>query len=39
MYTLHCPSGTYCEDTFTRLVLTVIKHRISHLIKGEGFTD
>jgi|TARA_Y100000033_G_scaffold40848_1_gene41057 hypothetical protein len=39
MYQLYCEKGVYTEDTFGRLVLTVLKHRLIHFLKGEGFKD
>jgi hypothetical protein len=39
MYELHCKKGVYTEDTFSRLVFAVLKHRLIHFFKGEGFQD
>ena len=39
MYEMKCPSGTYAEDSFSKLVFVVVKHRLKHFFKGEGFQD
>ena len=32
-------SGTYSADSFTELIWIVLKHRLQHLCKGEGWRD
>ena len=32
-------SGTYTSDSFTELILTVLRHRFHHLCNGEGWRD
>ena len=32
-------SGEYKEDSFVRLFSTILFHRLSHFLKGEGFRD
>jgi hypothetical protein len=34
-----CESGEYRESNFVGLLYTIFLHRLSHLIKGEGFRD
>ena len=39
MWIYECESGEYKEDSFVRLLSTILLHRLSHFIKGEGFRD
>ena len=32
-------SGTYTADSFTELIWIVLRHRLQHLCKGEGWRD
>ena len=32
-------SGTYTADSFTELIWIVLRHRLRHLCKGEGWRD
>jgi len=32
-------SGTYTADSFTELIWIVLKHRVQHVLKGEGWRD
>ena len=32
-------SGEYTADSFTELILIVLRHRFHHLCKGEGWRD
>ena len=32
-------SGTYTADSFTELILIVLRHRLQHLCNGEGWRD
>ena len=32
-------SGTYTADSFTKLIWIVLRHRLQHLCKGEGWRD
>ena len=32
-------SGTYTADSFTELILVVLRHRLQHLCNGEGWRD
>ena len=32
-------SGSYTADSFTELIWIVLKHRLQHLCKGEGWRD
>ena len=32
-------AGNYSEDSLTKLIWTVLKHRFHHLCKGEGWRD
>ena len=31
--------GNYAEDSLTKLILTVLRHRCQHFLKGEGWRD
>ena len=31
--------GSYSDTSLLRLFVTVFKHRLKHLLKGEGFQD
>ncbi len=39
MWTYQCEAGEYKEDTLCRLLFTIFLHRVSHLMKGEGYVD
>ena len=39
IYKLITPYGTYEAPSILKLILEVLKHRISHLLKGEGWRD
>jgi hypothetical protein len=39
MWIYKCDAGEYTEDNILRLFVTIILHRFSHLLKGEGFVD
>ena len=32
-------SGSYTADSFTELIWIVLRHRLQHLCKGEGWRD
>ena len=32
-------SGTYTADSFTELIWIVLKHRVQHVLKREGWRD
>ena len=32
-------SGSYTADSFTKLIWIVLRHRLHHLCKGEGWRD
>ena len=32
-------TGTYTADSFTELIWIVLKHRVQHVLKGEGWRD
>ena len=32
-------SGSYTADSFTELIWIVLKHRVQHVLKGEGWRD
>ena len=32
-------SGTYTADSFTELIWIVLKHRVQHVLRGEGWQD
>ena len=32
-------SGTYTADSFTEIIWIVLRHRLQHLCKGEGWRD
>ena len=32
-------SGTYTADSFTELIWIVLKHRVQHVLRGEGWRD
>ena len=32
-------SGTYTADSFTELIWIVLKHRVQHVLNGEGWRD
>ena len=32
-------SGSYTADSFTELIWIVLKHRVRHVLKGEGWRD
>ena len=32
-------SGTYTADSFTELIWKVLKHRVQHVLRGEGWRD
>ena len=32
-------SGTYTADSFTELIWIVLKHRVQHVLIGEGWRD
>ena len=32
-------AGTYTADSFTKLIWIVLRHRLQHLCKGEGWRD
>ena len=32
-------SGSYTADSFTELIWIVLRHRLRHLCKGEGWRD
>ena len=32
-------SGSYTADSFTELIRIVLRHRLQHLCKGEGWRD
>ena len=32
-------AGNYSENSLLKLFCTVMKHRLEHLLKGEGWTD
>ena len=32
-------SGSYTADSFTKLIWIVLRHRLQHLCKGEGWRD
>lgn len=34
-----CKSGEYRESNIVSLIFTIIMHRLSHFIKGEGYRD
>jgi len=39
MYELRVPNGTYKSDSLFRLFVTVLRHRLDHLIKDGKFMD
>ena len=39
MWIYKCDAGVYTEDNVLRLFITIISHRFSHFLKGEGFID
>jgi len=39
MWIYKCDAGEYTEDNVLRLFITIISHRCSHFLKGEGFVD
>ena len=39
MWTYQCEDGEYKENTLVSLLLTIFLHRVSHLMKGEGYVD
>jgi len=32
-------SGNYAADSFTELIWIVLKHRVQHVLRGEGWRD
>ena len=38
-YKLIVENGCYSEDNLLKLFYVVIKHRLEHFIKGEGWQD
>jgi len=32
-------SGTYTADSFSELIWIVLKHRVQHVLKGEGWRE
>lgn len=38
-YTLTTPNGTYEAGTLHELLWLVLRHRFSHLLRGEGWKD
>ena len=39
MWIYKCDAGEYLEDSFVSLLSTIFFHRLSHLLKGQGFND
>jgi len=39
MWIYKCDDGVYTEDNVLKLFITIISHRFSHFLKGEGFVD
>ena len=39
MWIYKCDVGEYTEDNILRLFITIISHRFTHFLKGEGFVD
>ena len=39
MWIYKCDAGEYAEDNLLALLKTIVCHRFSHLLKGEGFCD
>jgi len=39
MWIYKCDAGEYSEDSVVRLLVTILSHRFSHLLKGEGYRD
>ena len=39
MWIYKCDAGEYVEHNVLRLFITIISHRFSHFLKGEGFVD
>jgi hypothetical protein len=39
MWIYKCDVGEYAENNVLRLFITIISHRFSHFLKGEGFVD
>ena len=35
----HCDAGEYTANSLPSLLYEIFTHRLSHLIKGEGFRD
>ena len=38
-YKLLVEEGSYAEDSLIKLFFTVLKHRATHFLKGEGWHD
>jgi hypothetical protein len=38
-YRLKTPGGTYAADTLAALALEVLRHRLWHWRRGDGFRD
>ena len=38
-YKLLVKEGSYAEDSLIKLIWVVLKHRATHLLKGEGWHD
>ena len=38
-YKLLVKEGIYAEDSLIKLILLVLRHRLQHLCKGEGWRD
>ena len=39
MWIYQCESGEYIEDSFVKLLSTILLHRLTHFFKGEGYVD
>ena len=38
-FVLSVDEGSYAADSFGALVLLVLRHRLGHLLRGEGWRD
>ena len=39
MWKYECNAGTYTEDSLIRLLISIVRHRLHHFSRREGFKD